>query len=614
MLPVIKRILGSIVLAALLFTMAMGPAHAAAGGPAAKAREMETDTQLSYEYEPNVIIIQFKARAGFAGKEKQYDDEVAKVLGTGFELIGQDTYLVKMEELSKNPNAVLNRFKNNQFIEYVEPNYLGSLELAPTDPNYKVYGSGYARLINAEAGWDYATTSSVLVGLIDSGYSGSTDLPAASGYNVLAKSADLNDKAGHGTQVAGTLGARANNGDKNVGVLWEGNILPVKITESTSVTVANVASAITYAVDKGARVLNLSLSFTSDSSTLKNAINYAYNKGCVIVAATGNNGKASVNYPAAYSNVLGVGGSANGTARYSASNYGNGLDVLASYSWYSTTTKNNNTLSSGTSISAPQVAGLAALVWELAPGLGNAQVMQLIRDNTTRGDGKWEAQTGYGMIDMGATLAAAGGVAPEEEEPEPAPGSAPAEDVAEASSLAEEPVVSEPAPEEPAPPAAEPQYVTKRDKLNLSGSIGKKQGIASHSLTASGAGDIDVSISFGGKKNIVAATLADAAGTVVASGEGSSAYSIQAKGVGAGAYTLTLEEKSGANNVSYTAEVLMPEVTYEVIGEEMVPLGSLEETGGGSTLAMVVLTLMMLAVAGVFLLLHRRAGAAKKEE
>ena len=82
--------------------------------------DWETDLQLTEAYEPNVIIIKFKDPSEFPGKEKQYSDAVDKVLGTGFEEIAQRTYLVEMEELSKNPNAVLNRFKNNRFVEYAE--------------------------------------------------------------------------------------------------------------------------------------------------------------------------------------------------------------------------------------------------------------------------------------------------------------------------------------------------------------------------------------------------------------------------------------------------------------------------------------------------------------
>lgn len=428
---IIKRALPIFLVFTLLLTLS-GPAWAAPA-PSGEDYDLEalesgkydweTDLQLREGYEPNVIIIKFKDPARFSGREKQYQDAVDKVLRTGFEEIGERTYLVEIDELSRDPRAVLNRFKSNRYVEYVEPNYTGTLDLAPTDPMYATRGFIFSRNVNAEAGWDVATSSSVKIGIVDTGYSGNSDLPRAGGYSIYNKNTDLTDLNGHGTQVAGVLGAVGCNGTKSAGVVWDANILPVKISESSAVTVANVSQGIRYAADHGARIINLSLSFPSDSTTLRSAVDYAYNKGCLLVAATGNNGTAKVSYPAAYDNVLGVGGTSNGTSKTDMANYGNGLDVLANWTWYTTTARGGVYAAGGTSIAAPQVSGLAALAWELAPQLTNARLMQLIRDNTNRGDGVWDSQTGYGTIDMGKTLEAArvlGGGAPVIR-PEPVP-------------------------------------------------------------------------------------------------------------------------------------------------------------------------------------------------
>jgi len=381
--------------------------------------------QLSQEAEPNVLLVKFFPRSMFPGKEKQYQDAVEQVTKWGFDYIeALDVHIVYLEELEKNPNAVLNRFKNNRFIEYVEPNYTGSVETALNDPNYTATAKSYASYINAEAGWSIITRSSVPVAIIDTGYSGNNDLPPARGYNVIGKNSDLTDINGHGTKVAGTLGAIGNNKVGNTGVVWNANIMPVKITESSTITASNVSIGIIWAADNGAKIISLSLVISSDSITLKNAIDYAYNKGCLIVGATGNDGLSTVRYPAAYPNVLAVGATSNGTTRTSISNYGIGLDVLASVMWTTTTNTGSFINASGTSIATPQVAGLAALVWELAPKLTNLQVMDLIRGNTNRADGKWDEQTGYGIIDMGKTLSAAkalgGSVTPPPATTEPA--------------------------------------------------------------------------------------------------------------------------------------------------------------------------------------------------
>ena len=375
--------------------------------------DRETESQLQSDREPNAIIIKFHPQSMFPGKEKQYDQAVQQVLRWGFEYTPIDglenTYVVYSTELEKNPNAVMNRFKNNRFIDYVEPNYLGTFEKAPTDPNYARLGAPNAKNINAEVGWDIITDSKVLVAIIDTGYANNSDLPAPfKSWNVLTKNTTVSsDGPGHGTQVAGTVGARANNSVGNVGVIWNANLMPVKVSDASTAAVSNVATGVIWAADNGAKVINLSLGLTTDSATLKSAIDYAFNKGALIVSATGNNASASVSYPAGYANVLGVGGTSNGTTRATSSSYGAGMDVLASWSWNTTTAAGGNVSAGGTSFASPQVAGLAALIWELAPSLTNMQVMQLIRDNTNRSGQAWDSQLGYGTIDMGKTLTAA---------------------------------------------------------------------------------------------------------------------------------------------------------------------------------------------------------------
>lgn len=524
----------------------------------------------------------------------------------------------------KNPKAIAALLKNNKHVEYAEQNIEGALELAPDDPNYSGRLGTVSKTINAEAGWEIITASDVLIAVVDSGLAAHGDLgTTVAGYSPFDASTNTADVYGHGTQVAGVAGAKGNNGLGTVGINWDARIMPIKVAgSSSSVKVSDVAAALVYAADNGAKIINMSLSFPTDSQTLREAADYAAGKGCLMVAAAGNGGSAKVNYPAAYSNVLAVGG-AGTSARHASSNYGEGLGVMGVYTYYTLTKSGSYGNVAGTSIATPQVAALASLVWKLAPDLSAGQVTELICQNARDvGPAGYDTETGYGIIDMGATLKAAleagGGELPKEDassQSQSAPDSSMAESLPPDSSLPDSSLIEEPVPAEPEEPTAppEPQYVTQREELNLSGTIGKKQGGASHALTANAAGDIDVSISFGGKKNKVAATLADASGNVVASGEGSSSYSIQAKGVAAGAYTLSLEEKSGANNVSYTAKVLMPEVTYEIIGDEKVPLGTLEKTGD-STLALVVLCLMMVAVAGVFLLLHHRAKRAAGKE
>lgn len=387
--------------------------------------EAENAAQLQGEHVLDEIIIKFKEPWQVPGKEKQLQHEIEKVEKVGFvESLG--VYVVKVDEFNKNPNAVLNRFKNNKYIEYVEPNYIVSMDSIPNDPNYKGM-SIVLNLLNAPAGWDIIQGSNLAtIAVVDSGVVNHPDLPPLlSGYSAVGGLSPNNDSKGHGTGVAGTLGAVGNNNLGGVGINWNAAILSVKVDDASgTMSVANVAKGIIWAADNGAQIINLSLGTTSDSTTLKNAIDYAYNKGCAIFAATGNDGNSSISYPARYSNVMAVGSTSNGTSRVGSSNYGSGMGVVAYGSYNTTTASGSYAGMAGTSFASPQVAGLASLIWALNPKLTNDEVYRLIEQGAKTLGGGYNEQTGYGLIDIGKTLQLAGGIAdpePQITESEPTP-------------------------------------------------------------------------------------------------------------------------------------------------------------------------------------------------
>ena len=357
------------------------------------------------EYVPDEIIIKFKEPWQVPGKEKQLRHEIEKVEKVGFvEELG--LYVVRVDDLSKNPNAVLNRFKNNKYIEFVEPNYILKADYIPNDPNYKTQ-SATLTLLKAQDGWDIIKgDSGTVIAVVDSGVAMHSDLPPLlGGYSAVAGLSPNNDKLGHGTGVAGTIGMVGDNGVGGAGMNWSASILPVKIDDANGVmSTANVAKGIIWAADNGASIINLSLGSTADSITLKNAIDYAYNKGCAIFAASGNDSLTAVCYPARYPNVMAVGATANGTARVSWSNYGPGINVVANAGYNSTTPAGGYKSLSGTSLSTPQVAGLASLIWAISPDLTNEQVYRLIEQGAKTLGGGYNEQTGYGLIDIGNTL------------------------------------------------------------------------------------------------------------------------------------------------------------------------------------------------------------------
>ena len=145
-----------------------------------------------------------------------------------------------------------------------------------------------------------------------------------------------------------------------------------------------IANGIIFAADNGAEVINLSLGGTSSSSTLLSAINYAWNKGVVVAAAAGNDGRSRKLYPAYYSNSIAVAATDSNDKKASFSNYGNWVDEAAPGVNIFSAYKNDYANLSGTSMATPFVSGLAALLFGQNPGWSNAQVRNRIESTADR--------------------------------------------------------------------------------------------------------------------------------------------------------------------------------------------------------------------------------------
>ena len=251
-------------------------------------------------------------------------------------------------------------------MQYIEPNYL--VRIADTIPYDPGWGYQYGLInINAPQGWDLNTgTAAVTIAIMDTGVDLThPDLAAkiVPGYDFVNDDAIPQDDHGHGTHVAGIAGAITNNTTGVAGVSWGARIMPVKVLDNAgSGTYADVAAGVIWAADQGAQVINLSLGGDVSSSTLENAINYAYGKGVTIVASSGNDGSSFVLYPARYPPVIAVGATDSNNNYASFSNYGLEVDLAApGVAIYSTWIGGYN-YDSGTSMAAPFVSGLAAIL------------------------------------------------------------------------------------------------------------------------------------------------------------------------------------------------------------------------------------------------------------
>ncbi|MBD2295708.1 S8 family serine peptidase [Anabaena sphaerica FACHB-251] len=204
------------------------------------------------------------------------------------------------------------------------------------------------------------------------------------GWNFDNNNNNVLDNNGHGTHVSGTI-AGENNGSGVTGVAFNSKIMAVKVLDQNgSGSYGNIANGIRYAVDNGADVINLSLGGNASNNTLKSAIEYAGNKGVIVVMAAGNDGGSTPSYPAryAYDSGIAVGAVNKSNQLTDFSNRSGSQEIkyvtAPGEDIYSTVPNNQYANYSGTSMAAPHVAGVVALMLSANPNLTEGQVRDII--------------------------------------------------------------------------------------------------------------------------------------------------------------------------------------------------------------------------------------------
>ncbi len=356
-------------------------------------------------------------------------------------------------------DAVLAELRADPLVRYVEPNYVLETAALPDDPLYnRLWGlSNTGQLVNGwpgtpdadadvDAAWSVTTGDpSVVVAVIDTGVDQShPDLAVNTWVNAGENCAgcrtdnldnDANgyvddwrgwdfvggdnnpaDDHGHGTHVAGTIGAVGNNGAGVVGVNWNVRLMGLKFLGSDgSGTTADAVSAILYAAANGADVLNNSWAGGDFSQSLLEAIEFADTRDALFVAAAGNDGMdndAVPTYPASYEvpNVLAVAASDNGDRHAFFSNFGKrsvdvsapGVDIL------STWPGGSYQYASGTSMAAPHAAGVAALIEAVHPAASDVGVKTLLLRTTDPIAGLAPISASGGRLNAGFAVACTG--------------------------------------------------------------------------------------------------------------------------------------------------------------------------------------------------------------
>ncbi len=202
------------------------------------------------------------------------------------------------------------------------------------------------------------------------------------GFDFVSHDGDPMDDHGHGTHVAGTVGAVGNNAIGITGVCWEVSLMALKpFDETGNGEVSTAVEAIRYAIENGARIINASWGNNERSRALEEVIREVHEAGLLFIAAAGNDNSDNLFYPAAYEHAIGVAATDSKDRRSRFSDYGAYVDLAApGENIYSTLPNNAYGFFSGTSMATPHVAGVAALVLSRHPEFTNVQVETILRN------------------------------------------------------------------------------------------------------------------------------------------------------------------------------------------------------------------------------------------
>lgn len=352
-------------------------------------------------------------------------------------------------------------------IEYIEIDQMLQPFATPNDPQYSSQWHYFesAGGINAPTAWDKATGSGVVVAVLDTGYRPHSDLNAniLQGYDMISNLSVANDGGGrdsdardpgdavsanecgythsarssswHGTHVAGTVAAVSNNGQGVAGVAYDAKVVPVRVLGKCGGLTSDIADGIIWASggsvsgvpnnSNPADVINMSLGGQGAcSSTTQNAINTARANGATIVIAAGNSNANSANFnPGNCSGIINVASVGRNGGRAYYSNYGSNIDVaapggaqsfandpegiLSTYNSGSNTPSSDSyAYSQGTSMAAPHVAGVAALIKQAKPSASPDEVESILK-STARSFPATCSSCGSGIIDASAAVDAA---------------------------------------------------------------------------------------------------------------------------------------------------------------------------------------------------------------
>ncbi len=403
------------------------------------------------------IVIRLKSGYVFSDLQKYCNQlEVESVFpifspttSAGQDLLLSRYYLIRFPKTSQFEHFQ-QKFRENQMIEVTEMNRLSRFcaDIAPNDPRYNEQWN--LKTMNLPSAWNIEQGEpSVVIAVVDSGImlqhpelrnqlwrnSGEiadngvdddnngyiddivgwdfSDAPTLQGLGDWKERDNMpDDETGHGTQVSGIIAAEANNGVGISGIVWNCKIMTLRagfrIGGGAFLQNDDIAAAIVYAADNGANVINMSLGDTVNSFLIQDAVEYAYRRGCVLVAAAGNSSEPGSYYPAALEKVISV-AALDSENQLGSSNFGASIDIAAPGEEILTTDLSQSYgIKSGTSMAAAHISGVAALLISANPSCSNDQVYQWITDSSRQLS--ITNLVGTGLVDAHAALTSHNGL------------------------------------------------------------------------------------------------------------------------------------------------------------------------------------------------------------
>ena len=341
-------------------------------------------------YDNNTVIVKYANAVSTAERLALFNS--AGVTRTVGSVAGVDARVVSV---SADPAVVAERLNRSALVDYAEPNFVLRSTATPNDPLFpELYGmnntgqtGGTADAdIDAPEGWDAAglgafpASGGAAIGIVDTGIdqthpelSGKV-VGCADGLGGIVLEGECFDDSLHGTHVAGTIAAKANNATGVAGVDSGASLVICKALRGGAGVglTSDVANCINWTHTHGAKVISMSLGGGA-STTLEQAVRNAWENGSatgsVLVAAAGNDGDSTVSYPAGYAQVVSVAATDSNDAKASFSNTNADVEVAApGVDILSTIPGGQYATLSGTSMATPHVSGVAGVLWQLFPG------------------------------------------------------------------------------------------------------------------------------------------------------------------------------------------------------------------------------------------------------